>query len=97
MRYALDLMVEPPAFPLKPPHGLIARPPPQVPEALVCLIVDLLRQGNLPPKAFRACSVPTSVDTPAVADHVACEDRGKLSLNGCLIRHAVPPAWTGSA
>jgi hypothetical protein len=31
---------------------------------------------------------------PAVANDVACEDRGKPSLNGWLIRHLVPPAWT---
>jgi hypothetical protein len=32
-----------------------------------------------------------------VAGHVTCKDGGKPSLNGCLIRHAVPLAWTGSA
>jgi hypothetical protein len=32
----------------------------------------------------------------AITGHVGCEDRREPSLNGRLIRHAVPPTWTGS-
>jgi hypothetical protein len=43
----------------KPLYGLITKPPPQVPEALVRLIQTCCAKGVSRRKAFRTFSVPT--------------------------------------